>query len=911
MLNWLRCGLLLLLAVLPVGAAVAGTRPAQVMEVSMAAPDIVHVEIRDPEFLRGGIVKLDGPRREPNGTWVRHEGKWGLVIGPARDHLRLADTPPDTFLDRARVDETQGYGQVGGRNVVSVHRKSMPYDSGLFPASNGDTRAGASFRHDIYLKLDGPLPPGSHVIGWPGAVLADTAFDLDDRKIRASSVHVTQNGHRRGDLAKTAYLSLWLPGGPHHGSVDFREYGIDGFEVIDASGQQVFAGPLRLRSGPDTPEPGNGLAHELMEYTDAAAPRIALSGLRDGTFTTRQPHGFQPGQRIALERLGGDQDAGAMFATVETAMSTSFTVTDVEGELPGRVEQGATATAAHRASRAGTFVFELDYSAWVPEHNGTYRLRIPGIGVSDAITIADDVWEKAARNSLAGLYHHRSGIPLDGRFGYSRPAAFRPGPGLTIFETRLPLAWSSEFDGGFVPFEEAAKPGWITDRQAPDSYWGGYMDAGDWDRRIQHVEVSSLLLDAYEFTPQERQLRGSGLPKSSEVLEEPALRQTDALPDLVHEAIWLLDFFRRLQAPDGSVRGGIESAGHPLRGEPSFLEHQTVFAYAPDHVSSYKYAAVAARLANILKDLGAGEAAALFSDSAIAAWSAGERGFADPDGYYAEALKAADEAGIFREVPWQQRRQQLQRTAGEYRIAAAAALLRLTGDAAYGAIFEDRWREGIDLYAHKGDAAWDYLRSDKPDETIAAAIKEAFLREAQVVVDAQKQFAYPSLKHPAAPSGWGQGGAPAYSELQLLMRAHQIGHDPEILKAMERAHHVMLGANQLGLSLVTGGGIRSVGNPLHEDHLAMGVEPPAGITIYGWASQAQTAHGWIFGPPWSPLPEVGTAENAMHRRIEPPRFSIPYFEYLVEHPALVMQQEYTVHQSIGPMAALALYLNAQ
>lgn len=249
MLNWLRCGLLLLLAVLPVGAAVAGTRPAQVMEVSMAAPDIVHVEIRDPEFLRGGIVKLDGPRREPNGTWVRHEGKWGLVIGPARDHLRLADTPPDTFLDRARVDETQGYGQVGGRNVVSVHRKSMPYDSGLFPASNGDTRAGASFRHDIYLKLDGPLPPGSHVIGWPGAVLADTAFDLDDRKIRASSVHVTQNGHRRGDLAKTAYLSLWLPGGPHHGSVDFREYGIDGFEVIDASGQQVFAGPLRLRSG--------------------------------------------------------------------------------------------------------------------------------------------------------------------------------------------------------------------------------------------------------------------------------------------------------------------------------------------------------------------------------------------------------------------------------------------------------------------------------------------------------------------------------------------------------------------------------------------------------------------------------------------------------------------------------------
>jgi endoglucanase len=84
-----------------------------------------------------------------------------------------------------------------------------------------------------------------------------------------------------------------------------------------------------------------------------------------------------------------------------------------------------------------------------------------------------------------------------------------------------------------------------------------------------------------------------------------------------------------------------------------------------------------------------------------------------------------------------------------------------------------------------------------------------------------------------------------------------------------------------------------------------------GITIYGWASQAQTAHGWIFGPPWSPLPEVGTAEQARQRRIEPPRFSLPYFDYLVEHPAVIMQQEYTVQQTIGTMATLALYLDAQ
>lgn len=904
--------LIFLVMILLGTSAVARASGPQVHDISMAAPDVIHVEIRDPDFIRGRIIQLDRPRPEPNGTWIRHDGSWGMVIGPKRDHLRLADNPPQTFLDRNKVDRASAYKPIGERQIIAVYRKSMPYQSGIFPAANGDTRDGASFRHDIYLKLDGPLPQGRHLIGWPdGLLAADTAFEFDDVSSRASSIHVTQNGHRRSDLAKIGYLSLWLPGAPHQGAVDFRDYGVDHFQILDDAGAQIFEAPIRRRSSPETPEPGNGLPHELLSYSDASAHRIALTQLRGDQFTSREKHDFQTGQRIALEHLRGDQDANALFATVASITPTSFTVTNIEGELPKNLASGATAVLAHSANRAGTFVFELDYSAWQPKEDGNYRLHIPGLGLSNPIIIADNVWEKAALNSLAGLYHHRSGIALDGRFGYVRPSAFRPSPDLTIHQSRLPLAWSSQFNGGFVPFEDATKPGWITDKATPDSFWGGYMDAGDWDRHIQHVETSALLLEVFEDTPANKQLHATGLPKSSEVLDGPEYRGSDDLPDLIHEAIWVLDFFRRLQAEDGSMRGGIESASHPMRGEPSFLEHHAVFAYAPDHIASYKYAAAAAKLARILKSQKADDLASLFSNSALAAYAAAERGYADPDTYYADAIKAGTDFGTFKDVPWQQRKSEIQALAGDYRVAASAALLRLTGDKSYGPIFVAQWRKGSDLYVSRGDAAWDYLNSDQPDEVISAAIREAFLRQAQVVVDAQKQFTYPSMKHPGAPSGWGQGGAPAYNELQLLMRAHQIGHDPEILRTMEQAHHVMLGANQLSQSLVIGLGLRSVGNPLHEDHLAMGVEPPAGITIYGWASQAQTAFGWVFGPPWSPLPETGTAEHAQQRRIDPPRFSLPYFEYLVEHPALVMQQEYTVHQSIGTMAALALYINAQ
>lgn len=897
-----------LLAVVGLGGTSGGaTQTAAVTEVAMAAPDIIHVVLRDPAFERGRIIELDTPRPEPVGTWVRHGGEWGIVIGLRKDHLRLADVPPTAFLDRDTVDDAGGYAAIGNRSVVAVHRKSMPYDSGVFRAENGDIRSGASFQHDLYLKLDGPLPPGDHVIDWPGDTVADTGFAFDPGTTRASSLHVTQNGHRATDLGKSAYLSLWLPGA---GAVDFRGYDIDSFDIVDAAGAVVFSAPIRLRAAPDTPEPGNGFAEPLLDYADSAAEPVRLDRLAGGVFETARPHGFVVGQRIILERLGGEMDAGALFATVATATPTGFSVSDPSSEVPQAIAAGAKATPALRANRAATFVFELDYSGWQPAADGVYYLRIAGLGVSDPLVIGDDVWRKAAFTHLSGLYHHRSGVALDGRFGFSRPAAFRPGADFTVYRSRLPLAWSSEFEG-FIHFSEGAGPNWVTAEAAPQSYWGGYMDAGDWDRRIQHLEVAGLLLQVHDFTPTDRWIRGSGLPKSAEALDPALYEESDVLPELVHEAIWTLDFYRRLQEPDGSIRGGIESAEHPERGVPSYLENKTVFVYAPDHLSSFKYAAAAADLARILKSLDAEALARVYEDSAVAAWRAGERGFIDPDAYYAEALRAAEPAGVFAEIPWATRRDEMQRRAADYRTTAAAALSRLTRDGQYAAIFEEHWRRGLSFYGPTTDAAWAYLQSATPDPAIAADIEARFQQEALLIVAAQADLAYPGLKHPGAPVGWGQGGAPGYYELQVLMRTHRLTGDPAILRALEQGHHVMLGANQLGLSLTTGLGVRAVGNPLHEDRIAMGVLPPAGITIYGWAPQQSTAHGWIFGPPWSPLTELGTDEAAAQRRVEPPRFSLPYLEYLVQHPAVVMQQEYTVHQSIGTMAALALYIDAQ
>ncbi|MFP5078559.1 glycoside hydrolase family 9 protein [Rhizobium sp. YIM 134829] len=899
---------LLILSLLVSTRAVLAADAVEVAEVTIAAPDILAVELREPAYRRGSIVALPSPVSAAAGSWIDTPQGYGMVVGPKRDHLRLPDVPPTVRLDRKSADDAAAYGPIGSRRVIDVFRKSVPYDSGFYSAQ-GSSRTGASFKHYLYLQLDGRLEPGRYSISWPKAMLPATDFTYDPTTTRAIALRATQVGHTAGDVAKTAFMSLWLPGGPEDGAVDFRRYGLDRFSIVDAAGASVFTGTIRLRKGPKDLEPGNGVAEPLNEYTHVRSPRIAVRGIAqaDPIRIVAPGHGFQPGDRIALEGLGGDQDAGATFATVADPTPDDFALADVKGPIAGAFDGDGTATLAYSTGRAGTFVFELDYSAFKPAQAGVYRIAVPGLGVSDPIAINPDTWFDLGALSLAGLYNHRSGIALDGRFGYQRPAAFRPGPDLVIHRSRLPLAWSQEF-GGPLTSDNGAKAGWITEEPAPESYWGGYMDAGDWDRRIQHVEIASLLLDVFDGMPEPLRARQYQVPQSSALLDDPAYKAAGELPDLINEAIWPMDFFRRLQAPDGSIHGGIESASFPLLGEPSYLEHQAVFAYAPDVVSTFKYAAVAARLARVLKEIGKTELADLYGKSAIAAWQAGEAGFADPDRFYADAIAAGTELGLFDETPWEKLKETLQKNAGEYRATAAASLFRLTGEADYRTIFETAVAGGLSIYAHTADGAWDYLNSPGADAALQDRLRQQFIHEAKMVSAAQDALAYPSMKHPGAPAGWGQGTAPDYNMVQLFMRAYRLQPDDALLRTMEQTSATILGANQVGLSFTTGAGVRQILHPLQEDHRAMGVAAPRGITIYGFGPQSQAAYGWVFGPPWSPLPETGTAEAAEARRVYPPRFSIPYLDFLIEHPGVIMQQEYTVQQPIATTAALWLFL---
>lgn len=886
-----------------------------VNEVTIATPNVLAVEVRDPPFKRGRIEPLPTASQQKQGTWIKFEDQWGQVIGPYGKHVRISDTPPATYLQRDRVDAHGGYADIGGNRVTAVFRKSVPYDSGIYRGADGETMTGASLKHIIYLQLEKPLAEGAHTIRWPAGIVPETNFEYSSRQTRAMALRVNQLGYGPSDRGKVAYLALWLPGGPGEGAVDFRAFGISRFDIIDENGRMHFSAHARLRAAPTDPEPGNGLSTPLLEYPSIARGAVKIRALERGPplNVSAPSHGLSQGQHVWLDGFGGSLKALNGRASVGATTPDSFELSDLRtvSGAPGS-DGPPVAMPVYQANRAGTYVFELDFGAWEPLTSGRFRLHVPGLGVSDAFDVRDDVWLDAGRMSIAGLYNHRSGIELDGRFGFSRPVAFRPDKGMTVRLSNLPLLWTSNSSLGFIPAEDGAKAPWVTDEVAPVSYWGGYMDAGDWDRRIDHLDVSYLLLDVFESAPEVMRRSALGIPKSSEVLDPILYAGLHDVPDIVHEALWALDFFRRLQLADGSVRGGIESASHPLLGVPSYLEHYTVFAYAPDHISTYRYAATAAKLAGILEHLGKVAVADVYRASAISAWQWAEQVHAGPEPTYAEARKIAEASGAVADARWKARATERGKAASEHRMAAAGSLYRLTALDEYRAVFEAAWREKPDFYHHTADGAWEYHEASYAtvDKRIQKQIGEAFVAAARATAKAQEVVAYPSMKHPFAPMGWGQGLAPDYNQLQMFIRAHKISGDEGLLRTMQVASAHILGANQAGISFTTGLGHRNIQHPLHEDHRAMGVKAPPGITIFGWAPQSATAHEWIFGPYWSPLPIGGTKEHAQARNIFPNRFAMPFYEYLIEHPMLVMQQEYTVHQTIGTTAGMWLYLHA-
>ena len=467
---------------------------------------------------------------------------------------------------------------------------------------------------------------------------------------------------------------------------------------------------------------------------------------------------------------------------------------------------------AWKLNANGTDVYVLDFSSL--HEPGRYVVSVQGVGCSSEFHVGPDLWREAFVVSARGFYHQRSGIELGPPYSeFRRPRTFHPDDGVRVYATTPALMDTgnglNRADSNFGNLVKGK-----TDSVVADA-WGGYMDAGDWDRRIQHLIVSRYLLELAEQFPVELAQIRLNIPESS-----------DGLPDVVSEALFNLDCYRRMQLPDGGVRGGIESAEHPREGECSWQESLDVMAYAPGVWSSYWYAGVAARAALVLGSLDKGRAR-VYAVSAAKAAEWAER--------HLPALgEVKDHDGGVRDL----------------RNMAAAEMFRLTGSGRWHRVFLETTvftDPGVELFKwpehNQRDNAWVYVRTSQPgvDDTVQGNCRRAILKEAEARAGHCEKTGFRWTKNPWEPTAFGTLAAPYGVS---LCRAHALTGEVRFLRAAVLACQFALGANPINLCYTTGLGHRWPLHPLHIDSRCTGQPPPPGLTVFGPTDHARGEKQW-------------------------------------------------------------------
>lgn len=521
-----------------------------------------------------------------------------------------------------------------------------------------------------------------------------------------------------------------------------------------------------------------------------------------------------------------------------------------------------------------TDVYLLDFSPL--KKIGRYRLVVPGLGSSLPFVISPDVWTRAFTVNTRGLFHQRSGMAHDGRFSsFIKPRDLHPADGHRVYQSGCSLMDSGNGlnASGFGTDNFACLLASRTAQAVPEA-WGGYHDAGDWDRRIQHLDASRALIELYELFPE---------AMHSVVLDIP--ESANALPDVIDEALWSMAIYRRMQTADGGIRGGIESDNHPLSGETSASMSQMLMAYAPDMWSSYLYAADAARLTLLLKAMDPVLAADYERSALLAAR------------YAEEALRRAGP----RELPF---------AVNDARNLMAVSLYKLTGQEEWHQLYRatnrvsDAGKPLFRFSSRKENKGWNQynaafvyltLPNRARDAALGETLLQAFRKDADAALKRIERTGFRWLKESDdAWVGWGTLGA---SQAKNLLRAHYLTGEQRYLDAAIEASQFALGANPLNLGFTTGLGSPTVRRLWKIDARVSGQEVPEGITAYGPIDPAHLKNNAHFNKSFAPY-------------IHPQASQWPTNENYFDAYAIYPMNEFTISETIAPNLYVWGYLSA-
>jgi endoglucanase len=432
---------------------------------------------------------------------------------------------------------------------------------------------------------------------------------------------------------------------------------------------------------------------------------------------------------------------------------------------------------------------------------GTYVLEVPGVGRSFEFPIGPDVFARPLYLAMRSFYGQRCGAAVDlgPEFpGYRYPAC------------HLDAAFHAS-----------------TGKTGPSAAAKGWHDAGDYGRYIVNSGITTgSLLWAYELFERRLSKLKLDLPESGH-----------AVPDVLDEIRWNLDWMLSMQDADGGV-------WHKQTSERfiGFVMPQD------DHATSY--------LIGIGKE--PYKTSCATADFAAAMAIAG-RVYRPHDPAYAEkTLDAAKRAWtwvsahpdvLFQNPAGVETGVYGDHSCADERLWAAAELWRTTTDTAFDRYFlehQDAQRATI-----KPDeppawqnvaplALWAYALASRGDAAVQAAIRKDSLAAADAIVARTAASGY-RVSLVTMDYNWGSNGIVANYALQLLV-ANALRQDARYVEAARDNLYYLLGRNTFSLSWLTGVGVNPFRHPHHRPSAAdTNAEPWPGLLAGGPNMKRQDA----------------------------------------------------------------------
>jgi hypothetical protein len=454
---------------------------------------------------------------------------------------------------------------------------------------------------------------------------------------------------------------------------------------------------------------------------------------------------------------------------------------------------------------SGEKVYECDFENFTTP--GKYFLYVPGVGRSYPFKIGSTVYDSVYYTCARGLYYQRCGTALP-----------------TPYAAPLWARGACHVNDGFLHTSQSSSPLYNAESIGANvNVVHGWHDAGDYGKyTVTASGALYYLFLAYDLYPEKFGDNEHNIPESG-----------NAVPDILDEAKWEIDFLKEMQAPDGGVYQLIADAqwasGMPnLDSATRHILEKTTFAtgcYAASMAAAYRcfhpfwpvYAdtclARSKRAMNFLL--------AHPTEAPVG-------GFYLPSGFNSGGY--TDDEGDVDERAW-----------------ASAELYKSTGIALYDSLFTFYWSQhplgwGYNYKHRQTEASLTYatITAWPVNTSIVSQIKTWYNASIEGYQIARTDSNYYHNANRTDVSAWIGYGSFAQSTryawdliVEHYLSGNNISGNQRYVNYAKINLDTQFGDNPQNLCYITGLGSSCVKNPLVNESAYRGLSPYPGVPVYG------------------------------------------------------------------------------